>query len=164
MSDNLRAKLIRLAHSNPALRADLLPLLASRKAAPLGKTANLSQKEMLDVVLGLRGLVKSLTNVSLKLVVSGNQITILSFPGWHEYVPEEWVARNLSYLNKGIQDAHKLTDRNMADQMWKWKVVGIEKFVAQGATLTPILRQGAFRYGSADKVAAAQSGAEGRLR
>lgn len=33
MSDNLRSKLIRLAHQNPSLRADLLPLLANERTA-----------------------------------------------------------------------------------------------------------------------------------
>ena len=58
MSD-LRKKLIRLAHSNPELRADLLPLL---KEADLGKNAasvkearynglNRGQKRMLDAYL-----------------------------------------------------------------------------------------------------------------
>ena len=38
MSDTLRSKLIRLAHENPNLRADLLPLL-SKKASSLEQTA-----------------------------------------------------------------------------------------------------------------------------
>jgi len=38
MSDTLRSKLIRLAHEQPALRADILPLL-SKKASSLEQTA-----------------------------------------------------------------------------------------------------------------------------
>ena len=45
MTDNLRSKVIRLAHQNPELRADLLPLLAHTAAQPKAVNSDLADNE-----------------------------------------------------------------------------------------------------------------------
>ena len=121
MSD-LRNKLIRLAHQNPALRADLLPLLKQAKKVSSEREASSKTSPLKEAAgdVSYAGLVGVARHKYMEALSYALEDILTQLPGWESKSSKPKLLRNIGIFNNTEAKITLSAEEDGVNVLWRW--------------------------------------------